>query len=167
MTWGCFKHKIWNHCIIMKFKKRWTKKNEDERSNSFSSNSESFKYARSILGKTPENYSLKVVIPLKYLSNFWKALNIPLINCEVGLILNWSKSCILADMTVNAGTDSAIVPPSAAAFKITDTNFYVPNVTLSKENNTKLLEQLKSGLKRTTKWNKYRSKPNKITTWIV
>ena len=70
----------------------------DEPSNTLSSNSESFKYKTSIVGKTPEdNDSLmnaKVVIPLKHLCNFWRVLNIPLINCEVELILTWSKNCV-------------------------------------------------------------------------
>ena len=60
-------------------------------------------------------------------------------------------------MTVDADADPAIVAPSGATFKITDTKLYVPVVTLSKENDIKLLEQLKSGFKRTIKWNKYRS----------
>ena len=132
----------------------------DEPSNPLSSNSESFKYKTSIVGKTPEdNDSLtnaKVVIPLKHLSNFWRSLNIPLINCEVELILTWSKNCVLADMTVDADADPAIVAPSGATFKLKETKLYVPVVTLSKQNDTKLLEQLKSGFKRTRKWNKYR-----------
>ena len=58
----------------------------------------------------------------------------------------------------NAQVDNlAIVPPAELEFKITDTKLYVPVVSLSKENNIKLLEQLKSGFKRTIKWNKYRS----------
>ena len=60
-------------------------------------------------------------------------------------------------MTVNAGVNPAIVAPSGAKLKITDTKLYVPVVTLPKENDTKLLEQLKTGFKRTIKWNKYRS----------
>ena len=60
-------------------------------------------------------------------------------------------------MTVNADADWAIVAPSGATFKTTDTKLYVPVVTLSKENDIKLLEQLKTGFKRTIKWNKYRS----------
>ena len=60
-------------------------------------------------------------------------------------------------MTVNAGVNPAIVALSGATFKITDRKLYVPVVTLSKENDTKLLEQLKTGFKRTIKWNKYRS----------
>ena len=66
----------------------------DEPSNPLSSNSESFKYKTSIVGKTPENNDLltnaKVVIPLKHLSNFRRVLNIPLINCELELLLTWS-----------------------------------------------------------------------------
>ena len=110
----------------------------DEPSNHLSSNSESFKYKTNIIGKTPENNDsltdVKVVILLKHLSNFWRALNIPLINCEVESILNWSNNCVLADMTVNTGVNPAIVAPSGATFEITDTKLYVPVVSLSKEN---------------------------------
>ena len=60
-------------------------------------------------------------------------------------------------MTVNADADPAIASPSGATFKINDTKLYVPVVTLSNENDTKRLEQLKTGFKRTIKWNKYRS----------
>ena len=133
----------------------------DEPSDPLSSNSESYKYKTSIVGKTPEdNDSLtkaKVVIPLKHVSNFQSSLDIPLINCEVKLILTWSKNCVLADMTVDADADPDIVAPSGATFKITDTKLHVPVVTLSKANGTKLLEQLKPGFERTVKWNKYRS----------
>ena len=75
------------------------------------------------------------------------------------MILTWSKNCVLADMTARRAQDGnpAIVAPSSAIFKITDTKLCVPVVTLSKENDAKLLEQLKTGFKRTIKWNKYRS----------
>ena len=63
-------------------------------------------------------------------------------------------------MTVNATANLAIVAPLELKFQITDTKLYVPDVTLSKENDTKLLEQLKIGFKRTIKWNKYRSQMN-------
>ena len=101
----------------------------DQPSDPLSTNSESFKYKTSIVGKTPQdNDSLTnvVVIPLKYLSNFWRNLNIPLINCEVEIILTWCKNCVLADMTADADADPAIVAPSGATFKITDTKLYVP-----------------------------------------
>ena len=122
---------LWNYC-------------RDEPSNLLSSNSESFKYKTNIVGKTPEDNdsltNVKLVIPLKYLSNFWKSLNIPLINCQVELILTCSKNCILVDMTTrNAqGNNPAIVAPSGAKFQITDTKLYVSVVTLSKENDIKL-----------------------------
>ena len=92
-----------------------------------------------------------VFIPLKHLSNFWRSLNIPLINCEAELILSWLKKCVLADMTTKN------VAPLGLEFQRTDRKLFVPVITLSKENDTKLLEQLKLGFKRTIKWNKYRS----------
>ena len=124
----------------------------DEPSNLLSSNSGSFKYKTSIAGNT-NNVSAdgadydankvgknktEVVIPLKHLSNFWRRLNIPLINCEAELILTWSKNCVLADMTTRhaEGDNPAIVAPTGLEFKITDTKLYVPVVTLSKENDT-------------------------------
>ena len=136
----------------------------DEPSNPLSSNSESFKYKTSITVKTLENNdsltNAKLVVPLKYLSNFWRSLNTPLINCEVELILTWSKNYVLADMTERQaeGDNLANVAPTALEFEITDTKLYVPVVTLPKENDTKLLEHLKAGFKTTIKWNKYRSK---------
>ena len=106
---------------------------------------------------------VKIVVPLKHLSNFWRSLNIPLVNCEVELFLTWFKNCILIDKLTrdaNYNADprvSEISNPENATFQITDTKLYVPVITLSKENDIKLLEQLKSGLNRTVKWNKYRS----------
>ena len=75
------------------------------------------------------------------------------------MILTWSKDCVLADMTTKGaeGDNPAIVALVVLTFEITDVKLYVPVVTLSKENDKKLLEQLKSGFKRTIKWNKYRS----------
>ena len=73
------------------------------------------------------------------------------------MILTWPKNSVLTDMTVDTDADPAIVAPSGATFKIADTQLYVPVVTLSKENDTKILEQLQSGFKRTIKWNEYRS----------
>ena len=92
----------------------------DESNDLLSTNSESFKYKTSIVGKTPQNNdsltNAEVVIPLKYLSNFWKSLDIPLINCEIELILTWSKNCVLVDMSVNAVLNPPIVLPSGATF---------------------------------------------------
>ena len=87
------------------------------------------------------------MVPLKYLGNFWRNLDVPLINCEVNLILTWSSTCVITDSD-GAGT-----------FAITDTKVYVPVVTLSTQENTKFLQQLKSGFKRVINWNKYLPKP--------
>ena len=106
---------------------------------------------------------VKVVVLLKYLSNVWRSLNIPLINCEVELILAWFKNCVLIDkLTREADYDAdpdvnRTDNPENAIFEIKDRKLFVPVVTLSKENDIKLSEQLKSGFKKTIKWNKYRS----------
>ena len=89
------------------------------------------------------------MVPLKYLSNFWRTLERSLINCkinlEIKLDLNWSKNRVIVANNANQDT----------RFSITDTKFYVPVVTLSIEDNTKLLEQIKSGFKRKINWNEY------------
>ena len=131
--------------------------------------SKSFDYKANFIedGVTHNNLTkndVKIVVPLKYLSNFWRSLNIPLIHCEVELILTWFKNCVLiskATRQANYRADSIarqIDNPKNAIFQITDTTLYVSVVTLSKENDTKLLEQLKTGFKRTLKWNKYNLK---------
>ena len=74
----------------------------------------------------------------------------PLINCEVNLILTWSSTCVIA---------SVMLANQAATFAITDTKLYVPVVALSTQENTKFLQQLKSDFKRVINWNKYLSKP--------
>ena len=97
---------------------------------------------------------VKIVVPLTYLSNFWRSLNIPLINCETELILTWFTNCVLiskATTEANDGTNSVVQEidnPENAILEITDTKLYVPVVTLSKEYDIKLLEQLKSGFKK-------------------
>ena len=101
---------------------------------------------------------LPFAIPLKYLSNFWTAWDIPLINCEVSLILTWSKECVITSMERRVITNTRRdASPAGARFQITDTELYVPVVTLSTKNDKRLLEQLRTGFKRTIKWNKYRS----------
>ena len=88
------------------------------------------------------------MVPLKYLSNFWRTLEMLLTNCKSNLILTWSTDCVLSNAA----------PIQATTFIITDTKLYVPVVTLSTQDNAKLLQQLKSGFKRTINWNKYHSK---------
>ena len=114
---------------------------------------DSFNFKTKITGQTDNNGridNVEIMVPLKYLSNFWRTLEMPWINCEVNLILTWSTNCVINY------TDVANQIPK---FTITETNLYVPVVTLSTQDNAKLLPQLKSGFKRTVSWNKYLSKP--------
>ena len=71
------------------------------------------------------------MVPLKYLSNFWKTLEMLLINCEINLILSWPDKCVLSNDT------------KVTTFAITDTKLYVPVVTLSTQDNAKMLEQIR------------------------
>ena len=101
-------------------------------------NSQSFKYKAALLGKTANavnntNSSVKdakIVVPLKYLSNFWRSLEMPLINCKVRLELNWIEDCILS----SAG--------NSAKFEITDAKLHIPIVTLSTKASVNLTKQL-------------------------
>ena len=114
-----------------------------------------FKYKSNFIGNTVadganrKKEGVKIVVPLKYLGNFWRSLEMPLINCKVELSLEWYENCILS----SAGT--------AAIFTITDTKLYVPVVTLKTEDNTKLSKLLSEGFKRPIYWNEYKVISNK------
>ena len=94
--------------------------------------------------------NVEIMVPLKYLSNFWRTLEMSLINCEINLILTWSANCVIVS-TNNVNQN--------ATFAISNTRLYVSVITLSTQENAKLLRQLKSGFKRVINWNKYLSKP--------
>ena len=113
---------------------------------------DSFKFKAKITGETGDDGTkdVEIMVPLKYLSNFWRTLEMPLINCEVNLILTWSSTCVLVATNIDGQN---------ATFTITDTKLYVPVVTLSTQKNIKFLQQLNSGFKRVINWNKYLSKP--------
>ena len=114
-----------------------------------SNNSALFKFKIKI-GSRRENDSpkdVKFMVPLKYLSSFWETLDMPSINCEINLILTWFENGFTMDAPVNNQIPT-----------LTDTKLYVPVVTLPTQDNAKLLQQLKSGFKRTINWNKYQSK---------
>ena len=121
-------------------------------------NSQSFKYKANLSGKTKaavNNTSsfvkdANIVVPLKYLSNFWRSLEMPLINCKVYLELNWIEDCILS----SAG--------DSAKFAITDAKLHVPIVTLSTKDSANLTKQLNEGFKRSVYWNSYETKPAKV-----
>ena len=113
---------------------------------------DSFNFKAKITGRTGDDGTKddEIMVPLKYLSNFWRTLEMPLINCEVNLILTWSSTCVLISTNIDGQNTK---------FAITDTKLYVPVVTLSTQENTKFLQQLKSGFKRVINWNNYLSKP--------
>ena len=96
---------------------------------------DSFKITKKITGQTGNNgpKDVEIIVPLKYLSNFWRALEMSLINCEINLDLNWSKKCVIEANSANQAT----------TISMTDTKPYVPVVTLSTQDNVKLLEELK------------------------
>ena len=103
---------------------------------------DSFNFKAKITGQTNDDGEIngvKIMVPLKYLSNFWRILEMPLINCEIELILTWSRNSIIIS------TDVANQIPT---FTITGTTLHIPVVTLSTQDNTKLLPQLKNGFKR-------------------
>ena len=117
-------------------------------------NSQSFKYKAALLGKTADAINntkrsvkeAKIVVLLKYLSNFWRLLEMSLINCKVFLELNWIEDCIL----FSAG--------DTAKFAIADAKLHVSIVTLS----TDLAKQLNEGFKRSVYWNSYEIEPTKV-----
>ena len=84
---------------------------------------DSFNFKVKIIGRTGNNgiKDVEIMVPLKYLSNFWRTLDMPLINCQVNLILTWSSNCVLI---------ATNIPNQNATFEITDTKLYVPVVTL-------------------------------------
>ena len=114
---------------------------------------DSFNFETKITGQNNNDgiiNNVEIIVSLKYLSNFWRTLKMPLLNCEVKLILTWSADCVIICTNV---------ADQVPKFTITETNLYVPVVTLLTQDNAKLLPQLKSGFKRTISWNKYLPKP--------
>ena len=114
-------------------------------------NSSSFKYKLSLLGDAVHSggvakRNVKVVVPLKYLSNFFRSLEMPLINCKIKLNLTWKKECVLSNQN------------GAAVFIMNDTKLYVPVVTLSNEDNKYFIEQQNKGFQRSIYWNEYKTK---------
>ena len=122
-------------------------------------NATSFKCKISLLGEATHVNgndrsikNTKIVVPLKYLSNFFRSLAMPLINCKIHLELNWNNNCVMD------GADTYADGNRETVFKITSTKLYVPIVTVSTKDNINLTKQLNEGFKRLMYWNKYKSK---------
>ena len=132
------------------FKRDEQNMNNGNSANVTTADSSSFKYKSSFF-KTLENddngvfKNVKIAVPLKYLSNFWRSLEMSLINCKILLELNWSKDCVMSTI-------------AATTFKITNTKLYVPIVTLSSKDNAKLVKLLEDGFNRPVYWNEYQTK---------
>ena len=157
------------------YRDKLTNDNNNNFANGNAVNSNTFKYKNKIIGNTynlnagADGYgankngtqTIELAIPLKYLDNFWRALNMPLISCEVSLELKWNKNCVITSLKerqVDAG------PPvvrdgasTGASLAINDCKLYIPAVNLSKDDEIKPLTNLKSGFTREIEWNKYRS----------
>ena len=118
-------------------------------------NSQSFKCKAALLGQTANAVNntnssvkdVKIVVPLKYFSNFWRSLEMLLISCKVYLELNWIENCILSSTE------------ESAKFAITDAKLHVPIVTLSTKDSANLTKQLSERFKRSVYWNRYEIKP--------
>ena len=111
-----------------------------------------FKYTANLIATTENEETknaVKIAVPLKYLSNFWRSLEMPLINCKVELSLEWLENCMLTTATT-------------VTFNITGAERYIPIVTSSSEDNVKLSKLLSEGFKRPIYWNEYKVIPNKI-----
>ena len=117
-------------------------------------NSSSFKYkANDADGNDRSLKNTKIVVPLKYLSNIFRSLEMPLINGKIHLELNWNNNnCVMYGADANADGNNR-----ETTFKITNTKLYVPVVTLSTKDNINLTKQLTEGFKRSVYWNEYKS----------
>ena len=108
-----------------------------------------FQFKIKITWETPDidnKENVEIAVPLKYVSKFWRTLEMPLVNSEINLVLTWPENCVISSTT------------RETKFKITDAKLYFPAVTLSIQYNSKLLKQLNSGFERSINWNKYQTK---------
>ena len=128
-------------------------------------NSASFKFETKKVDITRNDgtVNVNIMVPFKYLSQYWRTFEIRLINCETNFIVTCSANWFTMHAPVNN---------QVSTFAITDPKGYAPIVTLSTQNNEKLLQQLKSGFKRTINWNKDQSKvivqeQNRYLDWFI
>ena len=129
----------------------------------YDNNAPSFKCKAILIGNTGNDGTkkdLKIAVPLKYLSSFWRSLEMPLINCKVELSLKCIGNCVLTSAAIGANADAT--GTESTTFKISDAKLYEPIVTLSAENNVKLSKLFGEGFKRPVYWNKYKVIDNKV-----
>ena len=119
---------------LLQFKRDEENLNNGNPANVTTADSSSFKYKSSLFKPPIATHNgvfkdVKIAVPLKYLSNFWRSLEIPLINCKIHLELNWTKDCVMSTI-------------ADTTFKITNTKLYVPIATLSSKDNVTLVKLL-------------------------
>ena len=130
------------------------------------------KYKTKVKGSTPDKtnrLNAEVVVPLKYLSNFWRSLDLSLINCEIELDLRWTINCVIPKVSrtfrVVPNADPVAyemeIQTTSATFQINNANLHVRVVALPINGNIKILEYITQEFKRTISWNKYRSEVTK------
>ena len=125
-------------------------------------NSSLLSYKSNFVGNTDNNgdsNGAKIAMPLKYLSNIWRSLEISLINCKVEISLTWIENYALAT-SVNIASD-AIVNAVKATFKIKDAEIYVPVATLTRKDNVKLTKQFSERFRRSVYFSKHKVILNK------
>ena len=110
-------------------------------------------YKSKLISGTDDNNVIneKLVVPLKYVSSFFRSLEMPLVNFKIDLELTWHKDCMTSSVNAAAG--------QVVSFMITNTKLYVPVVTWSTKDNNNLTKQLNDDFKRSIYWNQYVSKP--------
>ena len=138
---------------LWKFKRNKQNLNNESPANVTIDNSTSFKYKSSFFSSLTVDDNgvfkdVKIAVPLKYLSSFWRPLEMSLINCEIHFELNWTKDCVMY----------AIVD---ITLKVRNTKLYVPIITLSNKNNVKLVKLSEKRFKRPFHWNEYKKNNNK------
>ena len=120
------------------------------------------KLLKNIVAQDAQNQANRILknatlaVPLKYLSNFWRSLEMPLINCKIESKLKWTKYCVLSPN----GNDNVndIDNANDIIFTIKDTKLYVPVATLSARNNQTLSKLLSRTFQRSVYWNEYKTK---------
>ena len=129
------------------------KRDERDDNANVANNATSLVYKSKLISGTDDNNvnDVELVVPLKYVSNFFRSLELPLGNCKIDLEFTWHKDCMISSADATAG--------QVVSFMITNTKLYVPVVTLSTKDNANLTKLLIEGFKRTIYWNQYVSKP--------
>ena len=150
--------------------------NPEDINNLIANNSSSFSYKSDLLGTTQTQIAantnpsiplahklwrnVQITVPLKYISFFFRSLEMPLINIKLYIQLNYTKYSVISHGFADPGDGEAV---NSSTFKITKTESYVPVVTLNTKDNNKLNQLLDGEFKRTVYWNEYKSKIETIT----